>query len=562
MLHRTILRRARWISSVTIPLLLGCSPSHDVGEAGVSSSASSESDLVTSPEANLRNVVPAPVSVHSRAGHNHTITSNTVIGVDAASHQARHVGEYLASLLRPATGYALPVLPAVTPLHDGITLLLRDCHDERLSKEGYELDVDTDGIVIRAADGRGLFAGVQTLRQLLPANIESAKPVKDAWAVAGAHIIDYPKLEFRGAMLDVSRHFFGVDIVKRYIDDIVRYKMNHLHLHLTDDQGWRIQIDAWPQLTAIGSGSDVVGGPGGFYTKADYQEIVRYAASRHITIIPEIDMPAHINAALASVPKLNCNDRSPPLYTGSNSGFPSLCMDAAHRDFVIKFIDDVVRELAKITPGPYIHLGGDEAQGTALADYIAFEQRVLPIVSRYGKTVIGWDPDLLKAKPDPKTTLIQYWWITPTDDALKAAAKRGSKFLLSPGDITYLDTKYTESTPIGQNWMALIEVKDAYSWDPATYLTGVPTSQIVGFEAPLWTETISNLADIEYMIYPRLPAHAERGWSPASHTWDDFKVRLAAQGPRWKLANINYYASPQVPWPVDIRTSLSSLKEP
>ncbi|HWL86552.1 MAG TPA: beta-N-acetylhexosaminidase [Polyangiaceae bacterium] len=520
----------------------------DAGTADREDSAATalSSQKTSAAQANLRNIVPAPVSVQSRSGQDFSLTAHTVIGAGACSAEVQRVGEYLAGLLRPATGFALPVRPVDATAHTGIVLLLGGANAQ-VGTEGYELDVTTERVILRANTPAGLFAGAQTLRQLFPANIESSTRQNGPWTVGGGHILDFPKFEFRGGMLDVSRHFFGVDTIKHYIDHLARYKLNHMHLHLADDQGWRIQIDAYPQLTAIGGSTEVGGGAGGFYTKADYTEIVKYAAARYITVIPEIDMPGHVNAALASVPELNCNNQSPPLYTGVDVGFSSFCMDDAHRAVVSKFVDDVVRELAELTPGPYIHLGGDEAHSTPVADYIAFEQRTLPVVEKYGKTAMGWH-DILKSTPDTRT-LAQYWGTTPTDSTVEQAAKRGAKFLISAANLTYMDMKYTEATPLGQDWAGLIEVQDAYNWDPATYLTGVPSKQVVGVEAPLWTETILNLANIEFMLFPRIPALAERVWSPSTHTWDEFKVRLASQGPRWKNANIDFYASPQVPWP-------------
>lgn len=488
----------------------------------------------------LDRVIPAPASV-APGGSPYRITRDTRIRVDR-SREARQVGEYLAGILRPSTGYRLPV---TTKGAAGIQLRL---HKGPFGAEGYRLDSGGKGVTITAAEPAGLFHGVQTLRQLLPAAVEKDSVQSGPWLVAGGTVKDSPRYAYRGAMLDVSRHFFTVDQVKRYIDELALYKVNKLHLHLSDDQGWRIAIDSWPRLATYGGSTEVGGGKGGYYTKADYKEIVRYAASRYLEVVPEIDMPGHTNAALASYAELNCDGKAPPLYTGTDVGFSSLCVG---KDVTYSFVDDVIRELAALTPGRYLHIGGDEAHSTSHEDYVTFMDRVQPVVAKYGKTVIGWH-QITGAHP-VKGAVAQYWGLDDTDAAEKAqvvkAAQNGTGLVLSPADRLYLDMKYTEDTPLGQDWAGLVEVRRSYDWDPGNYLAGAPASAIKGVEAPLWTETIVTSADIDYMAFPRLPGAAELGWSPAStHDWDSYKVRLAAQAPRWEALGISYYRSPQVPW--------------
>jgi hexosaminidase len=303
-------------------------------------------------------------------------------------------------------------------------------------------------------------------------------------------------------------------------------------------------IKSWPRLATYGGSTAVDGDPGGYYTQDQFRGIVAYAKSRFITVIPEIDMPGHVNAALASYAELNCDGVAPPLYTGTDVGFSSLCVS---KDITYKFLDDVIRELAAITPGPYIHVGGDEAAATTPADYVTFMNRVQQIVASHGKRVQAWH-QIVDATPLP-TTVAQYWDTTPDNPAVANAANHGTKLVLSPANLAYLDMKYTEDTPLGQDWAGLIEVQDAYGWNPGAYVTGVPASAVLGVEAPLWTETIRTSADIEYMAFPRLPTIAELAWSPAStHDWSAFRLRLAAQAPRWEAMGINFYRSPQVPW--------------
>lgn len=490
----------------------------------------------------LDRIVPAPASV-TPGGSPYRLTRDTHIRVDD-SGEVRRIGAYLAAVLRPSTGYRLPV---TTHGKGGIRLRLGK---GPFGAEGYRLDSGGKGVTITAAKPAGLFHGVQTLRQLLPAAVEKDSVQPGPWLVAGGTITDTPRYGWRGAMLDVSRHFFTVDQVKRYIDQLALYKVNKLHLHLSDDQGWRIAVDSWPRLATHGGSTQVGGGPGGYYTKADYQEILGYAASRYLEVVPEIDMPGHTNAALASYAALNCDGVAPPLYTGTEVGFSSLCVS---KEITYDFVDDVVRELAALTPGRYLHIGGDEAHSTSHEDYATFMDRVQPIVAEYGKTVVGWH-QLTGATP-AKGALAQYWGLDSTSAAEKAqvakAAQNGTGLILSPADRIYLDMKYDANTPLGLSWAGYVDVKRSYDWDPGSYLPGAPPEAVKGVEAPLWTETIVTGANIEYMAFPRLAGAAELGWSPsATHDWDGYKVRLAAQGPRWDALGIGYYRSPQVPWPV------------
>ncbi|GAA2841923.1 family 20 glycosylhydrolase [Crossiella cryophila] len=503
----------------------------------------------------LQSIVPVPASVTPAAGVTFTLGAGTRIQTQAGSAEATQVADYLASILRRSTGYPLPITPVSGNPADGIALLLSGA-PASVGEQGYQLDVAAGVVTVRANKAAGLFAGVQTLRQLLPAAIESGSVKPGPWTVPGAKIVDQPRFGYRGAHLDSARHFFTVDTVKRYIDQLALYKINNFHWHLTDDQGWRIQIDSWPNLTKHGASTQVGGGPGGFYTKAQYADVINYAKARHITVIPEVDIPGHTNAALSSYAELNCNGVAPPLRTDTEVGYSSLCIG---KDITYKFVEDVIRELAAITPGEYFHLGGDEAHATSDADYNTFMQKVMPLVGKYGKKILGWH-EFVKVNPAPPVSAIpQFWGTTTTDNNVAAHAARGGKVLLSPANKAYLDMKYNASTPLGLSWAGFIEVQDAYNWNPGGYLNGVNESAVFGVEAPLWSETLVKTADIEFMAFPRLPAIAELGWSPRStHNWDAFKQRLAAQGPRWGVMGINYYKSPQVPWPSTNPTSTTT----
>lgn len=492
-------------------------------------------------------IIPVPVSVEP-APTPYALTEHTVVRVDPdAADAVVAIAERLATLLRRSTAHPLPVRTGPTEDPTGIILTFEGA-DPDLGPEGYDLTVTASGVTVRATAPAGLHNATQTLRQLLPAAVEATTPQPGPWLIPGGHIIDHPRFAYRGAMLDVARHFFPVADVERYIDEIALYKINHLHLHLTDDQGWRIAINSWPNLTKHGATTEVGGGPGGHYTQADYRHLVAYAQAQNIAIIPEFDTPGHTNAALSSYPELNTDGaETPGLYTGIEVGFSSL---DANKDVTYAFVDDVVRELAELTPGPYLHLGGDEAQSTTDEDYTTFAAKMLPIAPKHNKIPITWH-EITKTNI-PASTIIEFWGTTGADPMMATAAANGNKIILAPATKSYLDQKYTEDTKLGLQWAAFIEVQDAYDWNPGTYLENVPESAILGVEAPLWTETATTMADLEYLAFPRLPAIAELAWSPeAAHNWPNFQSRLAAHSPRWTAMSLNYHPSPQIPWPAE-----------
>ena len=478
------------------------------------------------------------------AGDGFLLGPDTVIYVPEGNADARRVAGYLSDAIGIAAGPRPPRVETARAGAAGIMLRLAGSAPSPKDADAYEVTVEPASVTVTAAAPAGLFYGVQTLRQLLPPFVEFGAVRADKnrpLRVPAVRITDRPRFEWRGAMLDVARHFFSVGDVKRYIDLIAHYKVNRLHLHLADDQGWRIEIKSWPNLTTHGGSTAVGGGPGGYYTQADYAEIVAYARDRFVTVVPEIDMPGHTNAALASYPELNCDGKAPPLYTGIEVGFIALCVE---KDVTYKFIDDVVREIAAITPAPYFHIGGDEVKLLSPAQYIKFIERVQTIVGSHGKQMVAWD-EVAPAALVP-TTIVQHW---RPDGSPTVAVGKGAKIIMSVATRAYLDMKYDDRTPIGLNWAANIEVKDAYDWDPATIAKDIPESALIGVEAPVWTETLATMRDVEYMAFPRLPAIAEVAWSPAdARRWDDFKVRLGAHGPRFTALGINFYRAPSVPW--------------
>lgn len=485
-------------------------------------------------------LVPLPVSVQVGEGAPFPVTPATVIVVQSLDPRALFAAEFLAGLLTTVG----PVGPSVTQMGAAIpegSIVLSLDGDPAAGEEAYDLSVTATGVTLKAASPAGLFHGVQTLRQILPPILEHDAARPRPISIPQVTIADSPRFAWRGAMLDVARHFFGVEDVKRYLDLLALHKMNRLHLHLSDDQGWRIEIKSWPNLTAMGARTEVGGTVGGFYTQEQYKEIVAYARERFIDIVPEIDMPGHTNAALASYPELNCGGVAPPPYTDIKVGFSCLCV-ADERTYA--FMDDVIREISALTPGPFFHVGGDEVKKLADAEYAQFINRAQDIVERHGKRMIGWD-EVALASLHP-VSVVQHW--RPGTQLSKVAAN-GSKLIMSPANRAYLDMQYDVSSYLGLFWAGRIEVKDAYSWDPATLMEGVGEASILGVEAPLWTETLATIREVESMAFPRLAAIAEIGWSPqAARNWDDFKLRLGGQGPRWQAMGVNFYRSPQIPW--------------
>jgi hexosaminidase len=483
-------------------------------------------------------IIPKPFKV-TALGSSFELNANTKIFVNGESEELLKIGCYLSNLIKPSTGFNLVVKstskkPKLNSIYISISSL-----ESKFGKEGYKLKITNENISIYANSPEGIFHGIQTFRQILPIEIEASTKQNKLWFIATGEIHDYPQYEYRGAMLDVSRHFFDVDIVKKYIDLLEAYKLNKLHLHLSDDQGWRIEIKSWPNLTLQGGLKEVGGGKGGFYTQEEYKEIVKYGQERYITIIPEIDMPGHTNAALASYPELNISGKATELYTGIKVGFSSL---DTNKEITYQFIRDVIRELSEITPGPYIHIGGDESHVTAMEDYIPFINRVQEIVLANGKQMIGWD-EIVHA--DIKaSTIVQFW--ARLENAQKGVEKK-AKIILSPANKTYLDMKYDSFTKLGLKWAGYVNIEDAYRWNPSKFISGISKNDILGIESPLWTETITNMEELQYMVFPRIIGHAEIGWTIDSlRDWNDYRVRLKKHSDLLKLKGINYYKEKEI----------------
>ncbi|MGB5315411.1 MAG: family 20 glycosylhydrolase [Robiginitalea sp.] len=526
---------SRRISKVSLPILLFLA-------LGFLSGCSREPKLpeLVLPETDLASaaLIPKPVRVVNKPAA-FPLDHHTAIFTEMGRDAFTGVGLFLSQEIQKTQNLAIPVNPdSSTDLFRGIYLI----QTPGMEQEQYELAISSDSILLRSATAEGAFRGVQTLRQLIPHISNDTLAEYPVWVIPGGTIQDEPTFEYRGGMLDVARHFFDISDVKKYLDIMAYYKMNYLHLHLTDDQGWRIEITSWPKLTEIGGQTEVGGEAGGYYTQEAYKELVAYAGDRYITIVPEVDMPGHTNAASVSYPFLNGNGKTPKPYTGMRVGFSTL---DTRKDTVYQFIDDVVREISALTPGPYFHIGGDESHATPKAEYEYFIKRVVPIVRKYGKIPIGWD-EVGTVSLDADV-VAQYWQQDKANVA--RAAEQGMKILMSPAKKAYLDMSYDSISKFGLHWAAYIPVDSAYTWSPETYSSEIPRAAILGVEAPLWSETISTIAELEYLAFPRLLGYAELGWTPpAERSWEDYKMRLIRQTPYFKRLDIQFYPSQRVPW--------------
>jgi hexosaminidase len=534
-----------------------------------------------SPAATTPQIAPLPVSIHAGAGH-FTVTRQTHI-VARPRTAARTVAADLARDLRPATGYPLPVVSRHHHHHHA-DIQLRLGHVSQLHRsqgaEGYVLDATRHGVTLTAETAHGLFNGVQTLRQLLPASIESPARARGPWTIAAVHVVDYPRYAYRGFMLDIARHFQTPDTVMRLIDEASAYKINTLHLHVSDDQGFRIVINGFPNLTAIGSqGSVGTDGrtmdPGGYWTQRDYRNVVAYAAAHFMRVVPEVDSPGHNNAIIMSEygdtanpllnghpQDINCSVNNPPQWNFTGDvGYSAMCPESQN---TFAIYHAIISQLAAMSTSPYYHLGGDEVPATTLSQdrYAAFMNKEMPIVTAQGKTVMGWAELAGEGTNPPAGSVAEYWnpasGTSPDTATAHEAVAKHMKLVMAPANHAYLDQKYLAGSrgnvpaDTGLSWACNqgCDVDQFYNWDPATYVTGIADQDVMGVEGAMWGETVRNLSEIQYLVFPRLIALAEVGWTPqAERVYADFLPRLAAQGPRLTAAGVNFYPTPLVPWP-------------
>lgn len=463
-----------------------------------------------------------------------------------------------------------------------IKLTLSENFDKQIGNEGYRLEVNKSQIVIIANKPAGIFYGVQTLLQLFPKEIESKKEVENVkWQIPCVNILDYPLLGWRGLMLDVTRHFFTKEDVKQYIDAMVRYKFNVLHLHLADDEGWRVEIKGYPKLTEIGAwnvkregnfGSFIPPKPseprnyGGFYTHQDIKELVAYAQQRFVNILPEIDVPGHSLAAIASYPELSCTSdavnykvRSGEQIMDWSKGAPPIALLdntlCPANEKVYQFLDTVIEQVAKLFPFSYIHMGGDEAphnywqNNPQIAKLMKrenlksmpevqgyFERRVEKLVAKHGKQLIAWD-EVLDGGISKSTTIMSWQNIQRGIDA----SNRQHQVVMSPKQFTYIDYMQADSI-MEPHVYASLRLSKAYEFNPIP--SNADAKFIIGGQANLWTEQVYNIRQAEYMTWPRGFAIAEAVWSPTNtKNWKNFFARTEQHFERLAIAQTNYAPS-------------------
>lgn len=525
---------------------------------------------------NKFSIIPEPVSLHQLEGV-FTLKYNSVISIPANNTEAARVAGFLAEAIGKSAGYKISTVND-DPSAD-IQLKLTATPDKKLSDEGYLLSVAPNTVQIVANTSTGLFYGVQSFLQLLPNEIMSSAVVKDMiWNVPCVEITDYPRFGWRGLMFDVARHFFTKEEVKDFIDDMVRFKFNLLHLHLTDDQGWRIEIKALPNLTAVGAwnvkktgtfgtfskpGADEPRDYGGFFTHDDIREIVQYAKDRFVNILPEVDMPGHNLAAIASYPDLSCTPGANTYKVNSGERFmiwpPSghfygildntLC---PANEKVYEFIDKVFTEIAALFPFEYIHMGGDETarnfweKSTAIKALMKkenlknldevqsyFVKRVAKIIESKGKKMIGWD-EILQGGLAPNASVMSWRGVKGGIEA----AKQKHEVVMSPTTFAYLDYMQGDAS-IEPPVYATLRLSKAYQFELVP--DGVDPKYVKGGQGNLWTEQIYNTRHLQYMLWPRALAIAESVWSPREKkNWEHFVPKVERQLERFNFAGIKF----------------------
>jgi len=539
----------------------------------------------SNPVVRTAGVIPAPVSLETTSNEPFILRTSTTVAYSDAALEG--VAQRFADDLTAQTGSRLRVTASdkaknaiVLTLNPNLAIPAKTVgispKDGNPADERYTLTVGKDVIRIEGAAPEGVYRGVTTLRQLTGAG-------KLPIALAPVSIDDAPHYAWRGLSLDVSRTFYTANEVKQVIDMLALYKMNVLHLHLSDNEGWRIEIKALPELTARGSEMNYRGRKGGFYTQSEYRDLVAYAAERFITIVPEIDMPGHTAAAFAAYPELkNAVSGTPPAL--AQAGMALMALDPDD-EVTMQGVQLVLNELAAITPGSYLHIGGDETFGMDNDKYVRFIDRVRDMVKATGKKLVGWQEasranigtgDLIQnwvnfnmdqmmgegsalqsALPSEFSQIMVQMFAEAPKDVERALGK-GAKIIVSPSSYVYFDnphkevgdsTQEADRARLGMQFYAGLTLETAMQWMPSTYNPLLNDENIAGVEAAIWCETIEKFPELQFMIMPRLSGVAEKGWSPAKPTdWTDYRARLATQSPLWQQFGWNFFRSSLVDW--------------
>lgn len=538
-------------------------------------------------------IIPEPVKITKHTGQ--FVLPKLVVVQSSSTPEMNSVFDLLKTKFSTAAGKTVSVKASAPAA--AIKLVINKKADAVLGKEGYLLSVKATGITISANQPAGLYYGVQTLMQLLPKEIEGLEVAKNVkWAVPVVDIYDYPRFEWRGLMFDVSRHFFTKPEVKRFIDDMVKYKFNLLHMHLTDDEGWRIEIKSLPRLTTVGAynakregnfGSFIAPPAdeprtyGGFYTQDDIRELVKYAKDRFVDIMPEVDVPGHSLAAVAAYPQLSATAGADQykvrsgekIMDWSKPGHPALVDNTMNpaSEYTYDFLDKVIGEMAQLFPFPYIHMGGDECaknfweqsdqvkalmakEGLKTQEEVQsyFEKRVEKIVESKGKKFMGWD-EILEGGIGPNAALMSWRGIKGGIEA----AKLGHEVVMSPTTYVYLD--YMQSDGITEAPVyASLRLNKTYEFEPVP--DGVDAKLIKGGQANLWTEQVYNFRQVEYMIWPRALAVSESVWSPkVKKNFATFFPKVEKQFERFNQSETKYSPAAYDPIFKAIRNADKSL---
>jgi hexosaminidase len=529
-------------------------------------------------------LIPAPATTTTHDGA-YTLSSRSSV-VARSPRLADLAGRFMKDVRRDSG------LKPGTPAAPGITLLLADDGldevppaaglraDGSAVDERYGLEVAAEGIRVWGPTPEAVHRGLTSLRQLISAHLQD-----DGTAVLPAvRIVDGPRFAWRGLSLDVVRTFHGPDEVRRIIDMLALYKLNVLHLHLTDDQGWRVEVPSRPALTGVGAAGAIGDRPGGFYSRAELADLVAYAADRYVTVVPEIDMPGHTAAVFTAYPSLGPDEkRSIDLGNGDSLHIGTLDPD---RDETWAFVEDVLDAVIPQFPrSAYVHIGGDETWGMADEDHAAFVEKAAALVRKRRKKVVGWQ-EIARAKLD-SDDVVQYWLDLDIDkmdenpdaptppaellpvlvEALRKAKydapkalEQGAKLIVSPVTWLYFDRPHADASSdpeqekarerLGLQFYGAASIEHGVSWDPVDSLPGVESAdQIAGVEAAIWCETITSSEDLELMLLPRIPGVAEKAWSHQTSTdWPTYASRLAHQSLVWRHRNWTWFQSVEVDW--------------
>ncbi|MBI9016449.1 MAG: beta-N-acetylhexosaminidase [Phycisphaerae bacterium] len=450
-----------------------------------------------------------------------------------------------------------------------IVLKVNEQNDQYLGDEGYTLKISKDQVVINANSVAGVFYGVQTIRQMLPISIEQKDGIDVRAALKCVEIMDQPRYGWRGFMLDESRHFFGQEQVEKTLDMMALYKMNRFHWHLTDMNGWRIEIKKYPKLTEVGGKGDWTSGEnaGGFYTQEQIKQVVEFARKRNIVIIPEIDMPGHATAA---------NKAYPEFSGGGTDRHPEFTFNIGKEE-TYSYLSDILKETTELFPGPWIHFGGDEVHfankqwkdipeiqelmekenlKTLYEVETYFNRRMAGVIDSLGKTTAGWD-EVVDAGLDPEKTVVM-WWRHNMPTQLAKALDKDFKVVLCPRIPCYFDFVQHKTHKMGRTWSGFGSLEGVYQFPdmPESYKVK-DSEQIMGIQACLWTERVHNLERFDYMVYPRLSALAESCWTnQANKDWDNYQQRLKSHIQLYDVLGIGYFdafdpeKTPEPMWPI------------